>query len=522
MRVGDRRVALGLTMVAGLCGPLPACGHGATPQAQDDTTLAAADAGGDSSSCSRGGAGEPESERGPAPGEDADAIPAPEGDVESEADAPPAPESEAGAQPEPESSSADLPQVELPARVLADTPIPLPVRVADLALEEASLDVDGKSLEVRVHRGRGVLMVTLAVGAHLVGGKDVEAVATADRVVSGAISGTWGPGEVVLVEGIATIEAGEALATEDTLVVLGEGAELVVEAGASASLVDTWITGGGGDASRTFGHSDSQPMLRVEGSLQVLRGGLVGSAAKAFGTRDASVDLEEVLVALVDTGGEFIRTHLEVRGGHWLHIPDGDGLAEDDDNDGVYLKDALLEGGEPVPSRLEDVVFALGEDDAIDHNGATVVIERAWLEGFRHEGVAASTGGTVSISDTVVRDCEQGIEAGYGSPTVEVTRTLVTGCDVGLRFGDSYDWGSDGQLTVEASVVVGNVENVKNHDELAGGPKPDHLAITCSWVDTPGLDGVGGNVAGVPAFDPATGCVQAEACGTPVGPAWSP
>ena len=111
------------------------------------------------------------------------------------------------------------------------------------------------------------------------------------------------------------------------------------------------------------------------------------------------------------------------------------------------------------------------------------------------------------------------MEAGYGSPTLTLHRALVTDCEVGVRFGDSYDWGSTGHITVTASVVTGNHDhNVWNHDLLRGGPRPGAIEVSCSMVDTDGLDGVDGNVAGQ-ATPTADGCLPgATACGAPLGP----
>ena len=70
---------------------------------------------------------------------------------------------------------------------------------------------------------------------------------------------------------------------------------------------------------------------------------------------------------------------------------------EDDDNDALYLVDVPLEDGEPLESHITTSVFALGEDDAIDQNGARVNIHRSWITGFAHEGVAASNGAMRSL-----------------------------------------------------------------------------------------------------------------------------
>jgi len=199
-----------------------------------------------------------------------------------------------------------------------------------------------------------------------------------------------------------------------------------------------------------------------------------------------------VRVARCDTGGELEDTALVADRLHVSEIPDADGVLDDDDNDGIYLREARLVAGEAVESVLRDCVFAVGEDDGIDHNEALVRVERAWIEGFAHEGVAASSGRRITVVDSVVRACEQGIEAGYGAPEVVVERCTVTDNGAGLRFGDSYDWADEGSLSVTASVIAGNGVDVRNFARGLGAPVPGAIAIACSVVGDVAWVGVGG------------------------------
>lgn len=69
------------------------------------------------------------------------------------------------------------------------------------------------------------------------------------------------------------------------------------------------------------------------------------------------------------------------------------GCGDLDDNDGIYLKgiynrqqDHKVKQG----SVISDCTFSHGADDAIDINGAMVMIKRTLIDGWKHEGVAAS------------------------------------------------------------------------------------------------------------------------------------
>ena len=293
--------------------------------------------------------------------------------------------------------------------------------------------------------------------------------------------------------------------------------------GGSALIEHAWLGGGGGDSSRAFGHSDSQPVLWAERATVELRGGgIVDNVGKALGSDEARLTVRDALISRCDTGGQLNSTELLMERSHVLEMPDADGRFDDDDNDGIYLLSALAEAdGTIAPSIIRDSVFARGEDDAIDHNNAVVRIERVWIEGFRHEGLAASSGNSATIVDSVVRDCGQGIEAGYGTPTVEVDHCLLTGNDVGLRFGDSYDRDTNGTLSVRNTIAYGNRTNVRNYVNQIGGPLEGALTITCSLVDDPAYDEADGNLPGAPEGDLlASGCAigpaAAAECDQPV------
>ena len=277
--------------------------------------------------------------------------------------------------------------------------------------------------------------------------------------------------------------------------------------------------GGGGDATKTFGHSASQPVVKASyATMNLTGGGILDSPGKGLGAYQATVSATGLLISRCDTGGEIVQSSLTLSSSHIVEIPDADGVFDDDDNDGMYFVGVLQEGDNVFGSTLTDVVFALGEDDGVDQNDAEVTILRGWIEGFRHEGVAASGDRTVTVEDSVLLGCDQGIEAGYGSPTVVVRHCLLTGHRVGLRFGDDYVWGDEGALVVSHSVSVANSEaNVLNLMET-GAPEPGAIQISCSMVDDIAFDGHDGNTSGEPTWT-AGGCVDAPPCDdVPVGP----
>lgn len=271
---------------------------------------------------------------------------------------------------------------------------------------------------------------------------------------------------------------------------------LRLEPGASAIIEHAWFVAGGGDSGRTWGHSRSQPVIWIDHAELVMReGGVIDNPGKAFGSNRARVELDGALISRCDTGGEFAKSEVHVRNGHVLEMPDADGQANDDDNDGIYISGAAVDAEEQlIESSIEDMVFAVGEDDGIDHNLGQLRVERVWIERFRHEGIAASHGNRIRVTDSVVRRNGQGIEAGYGSPSVFIDHVWLTENDVGLRFGDDYGDSETGTIDVRNSIIRGNlVADVRNYVIQLDGPAPNAISIACSILSDASWVGMNGN-----------------------------
>jgi len=183
----------------------------------------------------------------------------------------------------------------------------------------------------------------------------------------------------------------------------------------------------------------------------------------------------------------------------YIDIPDGDGLIADDDNDAGYFYGIHPEI--PGPSMLTNCFFVTGEDDGIDHNGANINIENCWIEDFIHEGIAASNSNDLKVFNTLVKNCGQAIEAGYGTPQVTVDHCTLVENDVGIRFGDSYNWGCEGQMIVTNSILFANADNIKNYDVLTQGPVEGAIDISYSLTNDPEYDNSPGCLQGTPEFD---------------------
>lgn len=82
-----------------------------------------------------------------------------------------------------------------------------------------------------------------------------------------------------------------------------------------------------------------------------------------------------------------------------------------------------------------------------------------------HEGVAVSEIDTIKITNTVITDCNQGIEPGWSAAAtrVYVDHCVITGNNVGLRVGDEYNQQYEGNMKVTNTVLYNNDDNIYNY-----------------------------------------------------------
>ena len=288
------------------------------------------------------------------------------------------------------------------------------------------------------------------------------------------------------------------------------GLEIV---GGTADLEYTLLVNGGGDPSKAFGHSGSQPVIKVEnGTVDLTNCFIINNVGKGFGSTNSRINLDQSLVSHVDTGGEFSNSVVQITNTWVKDVPSDDGVFVDDDNDGFYFSGTHSSG---EASRFQDSFVITTKDDGLDHNGARLEIVRSWIEGVIHEGTADSNRNWVKIEDSVFMHNNQGVEAGYGSPDVTVTHSVIVRNDnqtdpnspinAGLRFGDGYN-GSNGDytghITAHEVVLYDNGDNVRNYDGTIPGPKPGAIDITQSLTNDPDYDSVPTNLTGIPVFGP--------------------
>lgn len=262
------------------------------------------------------------------------------------------------------------------------------------------------------------------------------------------------------------------------------------------------FTNGGADQTRAFAHAQCQPVVHaVRSSLTISNCFFTDNIGKALGSIESTVSVDESLITRCTTGGEFHFSIVNISNCHIIDIPNGDGQFLDNDNDGFYFFNRH--------PQLQDVslithsYFITGKDDAIDHNAARLSIEHCWIEDFIHEGLAASEADTVSVFNTVITGCEQGVEAGYGSPFVMVDHCVILENKVGLRFGDHYDVAAQGHLTASNTILYANQDDIFSFDVNIDSQIEGSISVSYCLFNDSAYSGSPFCISGTPEFDAA-------------------
>lgn len=441
-------------------------------------------------------------------------------------------------------SSAQQLNLIAPSTFIPSTPLPMVVEAttgSDLDrfyTQNLSFNVSGGQLSdpLKVKKGRGMINVLAGTGNSMeISGNGISRTVSSNLNSAlfhdGLLTGdqTWNSGSVHHITGDLHIPSGASLLVEsgcwillDSAVNIAVDGSLVIQGTASdpvtlvpSSQNNGWggisanggtvnlsyclITGAGGDASLAYGHSNSQAVAKSNfGEMTLNRCFIFDCFGKGIGAENGTIFFMNGAIARCDMGGEFVASYSQIRSSHITDIPNDDGIFQDDDNDGLYFSGAP--SGNTNPSIVDSCVVLTGKDDGIDHNNGIIEVKNSWIEDFENEGVAASNGNSVLVYNTLLKDCEQGIEAGYGSPTVTVDHCVMINCDYGLRFGDWYTSGCTGSIVCTNSITTNNTDNIYNFDMLTNGPVANAIDISYSITNDVEYDSETGCVTGAPDF----------------------
>ncbi len=305
----------------------------------------------------------------------------------------------------------------------------------------------------------------------------------------------------IFVDGTLTVEGTKAapvLFTSDSWSAPWGGIELH---NALGNIEYCFFVNGGADPAKGWAHTSTQPLIFAQdfSELNLKNTFILYSPGKALGGLRSTINVDQSVTAFVFHGGEFHYTILDYGNSYVMNIPNDDGVFADDDNDGFHID--YVHPDATGPSRIYNSFFLTGKDDAIDHNRSRLEIINCWLEDWIHEGVAASSWDTVRVINTVALRCEQGFEAGWGSPQMILDHCVSALNDVGLRFGDNYNTPATGQITATNMVIYDNADNIKNFVKNIQGPRPGAIDISFSMTNDVEFDSFPNCITGIPEFD---------------------
>lgn len=242
----------------------------------------------------------------------------------------------------------------------------------------------------------------------------------------------------------------------------------------------TWITKRG-----YHSHRDEEPLFCNDvGAVVLLTNvcALAGAGQFQHG-EDATLEMTDTAVITCTTGGQMTGGWLTMRNSAILECPLVSADFVDGDNDGLYVAEGR--------AALTDSVIAWTKDDGIDAGSGplgTVTVSRCWFEGSFHESLALSSASDfkiVRVDDTVVVNSGQAIEAGYGTPYVDVNRCLLAANEVGLRLGDNYDWNYTGTLTASNTLSLYNARDAWNFCHDIWAPRYGQMLLVSNLLTKP-------------------------------------
>lgn len=228
-------------------------------------------------------------------------------------------------------------------------------------------------------------------------------------------------------------------------------------------------------------HKPHRPMIYLQnGATAILTdSALLDSAGQATHGESSSFHCTRTLIQRHITGGQHNRGEVVMSDSAVIEFPYEGAPFEDDDNDAFYLT-----GG---AHSFTNCLFGWALDDAFDAgtgSAGSVNVVGCWFEGCFHEGMAWSDDRVARVRDSVVVNCGQGIEAGFGAPDVVANHILSAGNLIGARFGDNYAKVFSGFLRVTNSLILYNHQDIfgRTWASKAWTNQTDRMAVHGNWV----------------------------------------
>jgi hypothetical protein len=226
-----------------------------------------------------------------------------------------------------------------------------------------------------------------------------------------------------------------------------------------------------------YGHAKHQALFKADNTnLKFTNCVFADTPGQVFYPNFCALNIDRCVVQRAKTSGQVNNSHLTITNSYFSDFPNDDQEFQDEDNDALYISasDAVIENSQ----------FMYAKDDGIDSGGGeggTIIIRDSRIEACFHEGIALSSNEPVvkrhHIINTIVSNCQQGIELGYSSSGHEV---LIENCSIfnnyiGVRYGDNYEMIVNGLILIKNSTIFDNNIDIWNMVFQAWEPKPDRI-----------------------------------------------
>ena len=228
-----------------------------------------------------------------------------------------------------------------------------------------------------------------------------------------------------------------------------------------------------------YGHAKHQALFKASHtSLHFSNCVFTDSPGQVFYPENCSLQIDSCVVQRVKTSGQINLSQLSITGSYFSDFPDDSQTYRDNDNDALYINAS--------DANIDNSYFMNAKDDGIDSGGGeggTIIIRNCLVEACFHEGFAfSSTEPAVKhhrIYNTTVRNCQQGLELGFSSSKHDVVAENCTFANnyIGVRYGDNYDWGISGSITLSNAIFENNYSDTWNMVRQIWAPKPENMTV---------------------------------------------
>jgi len=264
-----------------------------------------------------------------------------------------------------------------------------------------------------------------------------------------------------------------------------------------SNLEYTIFTRGGGDKDRTFGHSGSQPVLKAEETnMELSNCFLIDNKGKGIASEESTVVITNGLISRCDTGAELRYSNSTINGLYVLFIPDDDGVADDDDNDGLYVWNQL--SANPKTTVIERVVIYGTEDEGIDFNSrAKVNVRYSFISHIYDKGLSVGNASHTDFFGIQITHCGDAAIGAKDNSVVMVNKCTLFKNTVGLIGYTKNEGQGGGNITAINLIISESSDN--NYSEDANSD----LNISYTLSDTDQIPGTG-NMEASPQFNNAS------------------